>query len=72
MAINRRIGQGQQVLLGEGLAHRDRTVLRAGTIHGPAVAPGLGLGVEVIEILPVPGGPELITDGANGPLYTPL
>ncbi len=64
-----RIGQGQQVLLGEVLAHRNRTVLRTGTIHRPAIAPGLGLGVEVIEILPVPGGPELIADGADGPLH---
>ena len=61
------IRQGQELglLLCEGLAHRDRTVLGTGPIGGLALTPGRGLGVEVVEIAPLAGGEEAVANIAN-------
>ena len=39
-------------LLLEGLANADGAVFEPGTVGGDAVAPGLGLGVEIVDIAP--------------------
>ena len=44
----------------EGLAHADRAVLGPGAVRGDALAPGLGLGVEVVDVAPLPGGEEAV------------
>ena len=36
----------------EGLAHADGVVFGPGPLGGDAIAPGLGLGVEVVDIAP--------------------
>ena len=56
----------------EGLAHADRAVLGPGAVGGDAVAPGPGLGVEIVEIAPPAGGEEAVADIAYGPFDAPL
>jgi len=41
-------------------------------MHGDGLTPGFGLGIEVIEILPLPGWPEVVPDVADAPFYPPL
>ena len=46
----------------EGLAHGDGPVFGPGAVGGEAVAPVLGLGVEVVEIAPGAGGEEAVAN----------
>ena len=68
------LGQGQEprLFLQEGLAHREARVLGTGPVRGRAQAPGFGLGVEVVEILPAAGGKEAVADVPNGPFHPAL
>ena len=56
----------------EDLAHGDGAVLGPGAATGDALAPGLGLGVEIVDIAPRAGGEEAAPDRANRPLHAPL
>ena len=56
----------------EGLVHGDRAVFGPGAVGGDAVAPGQGLGVEIVDIAPPAGGEEAGPDIANRPLHAPL
>ena len=58
------IGQGKEfrLLLDEGLAHRDGTVLGARSLSGLTQTPGRGLVIEVVQIAPLSGGEEAIAD----------
>ena len=56
----------------EGLAHGDGAVLGPGAATGDALAPGLGLGVEIVDIAPPAGGEEAVADIAYGPFDAPL
>ena len=67
-------GQGHEraAFLLEGLAHGDGAILGPGAVGGDALAPGLGLGVEVVDVAPLPGDEEAGAYVAYGPLDAPF
>ena len=60
------------MLLGKGLTDRQHPLLRTGPIRGLTVAPGRGLGVQIIQILPGPSGEKRIANVTDGPFHATL
>ena len=58
--------QQQRRLLGEDLADAAGGVFRAAPIGGQAAAPGVGLGIEIVEIGERAGGEEGVTYEPDG------
>ena len=63
--------QGAALAL-EGLAHGDRAVVRPRAVGGDAVAPVLGLGVQVVDVAPGACGEEVVANIADGAFHAPL
>ena len=56
----------------EGLAHADGVVFGPGPLCGDALAPGLSLGVEIVDIAPRAGGEEAVANIADVRPHAPV
>lgn len=58
--------------MGKHVPHRAVRLARAAPVGGKAVAPVIGLGIEIVEIGETAGGEERAADGADAPFDAAL
>jgi len=68
--VIRKAGEARR-FQGERLAHAQR-LAGTGPVGGRSLAPGHGLGVEIVDIRKRARGEEVVADVANGPLHPTL